>query len=1339
MTPPSPVVMNDSDPMKGTLRSGSSTSPFLDTPVPISKRIHTLLELLSSEKTYASDLAIIQDIHLKTALGQPLASLPSSNVSLPSGPFDTSNTSSSPLPMTVDDAKIIFNNIGDLVTFSDGFTILLEEALGNVLDGGIGEDYVGAVFLEMVPKMKPIYTQYITKHPAALERLNALPQTPSLAHYLSRTRELSQHLTHAWDLPSLLIKPVQRLSNYSLLLSAIIDETPESHPDKSKLKEAKVKMEGVAFDINEGRRRREVVKEVLTTGSAVSLNARKETKPKRKGLGMGIAVTASLARMKSTTSPSALRAKEGMDANAEAIAVAEMSRRLKAYDEAIRDYAMDVVKWSESVKILAGSLHDWTFSFGKLVGLDENHRSAAYDAFVEVIEKGILLACDALSEKTEKQLLVQLSKLKETVLAPERLLEAMYTLEPLHYGLLNTDVAKNRPTPSLLDASRSYVALRGQLFAELPRYLQLLEKGVHFTVVELTEWQTLFWSDIWGQWEELWNSLKLEAEDYGNGEETIKNWKRRHEEILRQFEGLNTVQPPRQTRSEIDITQRTQKGHSWPKSHSFEHASALDQTVVNSAMHSSLDLYLHRPLTPAYGPPSTHSQDDDPSPKRRVSGESYRSKNSSTSTQSRQHRRTPNNSSVALYQQNDSSSSFLSMIFPSLSPTKQAYNPAKNMPISPPIRRRRSKSQGKLVDPIDRKAIVQNNTAHYNDPVDEKGEERGREIGKSNSHRRLPETTRPNSAPPTRIHRPPSGSPPPQTSKPNAVISYHPTLSCYVVVDCKLLEGVQYYGIPFHTLVVGDVYEVLQNCGHPREHKGFPLHVDEEEECLLLVKNLEGDVGWALASFVLPTDGAGSSFEKHRSNENTRSEKAENSTKSSKYEDIRSSTSTVPSKEAQATTVAIDLGPEVIDSQILFWVLGNRMSDRTLTEKEARTFIDAIAQLFDLLDTETTMYHFIQLIFDIRRDKTLKIKTPNSESSVTLAEYLLDAGEMRMIQHLQMAFGGKNSATGLSVPHIIDASVLEAIRLKVRVQVGSDTRSWLRQLMLQIAKTYDIYPTTLRIIGVTHDVYSVNCGSFGDIYKGVYKEQAVALKRLRVFLNLPHSRIAQIKKDLCRETLIWWNHRHPYVLPLLGICDPDDAYVFAPYMVTPWMEQGNIHNIVIDMISFQKQDVQKIQYDVHNWLKQICSGLSYLHDDEGIVHGDLCGHNILINDKGDACIGDFGLAVFADKWSLCPTSQHAGNPSWQAPELCNNSVRPTYQSDVYSVACICLELYIGDTPNVKQVLCDGESNRPKFHMKIAIPDILWDTMKSCWAISPSTRPTARDLTADSIWMISATM
>ena len=53
--------------------TGSSSSLNSDAASPqstTSKRNHALLELLSSERAYASDLALIRDIHIPLALGE---------------------------------------------------------------------------------------------------------------------------------------------------------------------------------------------------------------------------------------------------------------------------------------------------------------------------------------------------------------------------------------------------------------------------------------------------------------------------------------------------------------------------------------------------------------------------------------------------------------------------------------------------------------------------------------------------------------------------------------------------------------------------------------------------------------------------------------------------------------------------------------------------------------------------------------------------------------------------------------------------------------------------------------------------------------------------------------------------------------------------------------------------------------------------------------------------------------------------------------------------------------------------------------------------------------------
>jgi hypothetical protein len=94
-----------------------------------------------------------------------------------------------------------------------------------------------------------------------------------------------------------------------------------------------------------------------------------------------------------------------------------------------------------------------------------------------------------------------------------------------------------------------------------------------------------------------------------------------------------------------------------------------------------------------------------------------------------------------------------------------------------------------------------------------------------------------------------------------------PTLyKCAAFHACMPPQGVSYRGLPFFELRPGDTFDVLREYGHPNTHPDLPLYVDDGEDCLLLVREVvdveggrggmsgRGEVGWALASFLVPLD-----------------------------------------------------------------------------------------------------------------------------------------------------------------------------------------------------------------------------------------------------------------------------------------------------------------------------------------------------------------------------------------------------------------------------------------------------------------------------------------------------
>ncbi|KAG6905130.1 hypothetical protein DXG01_004669, partial [Tephrocybe rancida] len=131
---------------------------------------------------------------------------------------------------------------------------------------------------------------------------------------------------------------------------------------------------------------------------------------------------------------------------------------------------------------------------------------------------------------------------------------------------------------------------------------------------------------------------------------------------------------------------------------------------------------------------------------------------------------------------------------------------------------------------------------------------------------------------------------------------------------------------------------------------------------------------------------------------------------------------------------------------------------------------------------------------------------------------------------------------------------------------------------------------------------------------------------------------------------------------------------------TLWMENGDIN------VYLKKNPVAPRQTLAVN----VGNGLTYLHEN-GIIHGDLKGPNILVDDVGRACLADFGISSISDLQIVAWTTQSSGtvkggSTRWQAPELfaigdsdmadeeAEAAVKNTMASDVYALGCVFFEV-----------------------------------------------------------------
>lgn len=304
---------------------------------------------------------------------------------------------------------------------------------------------------------------------------------------------------------------------------------------------------------------------------------------------------------------------------------------------------------------------------------------------------------------------------------------------------------------------------------------------------------------------------------------------------------------------------------------------------------------------------------------------------------------------------------------------------------------------------------------------------------------------------------------------------------------------------------------------------------------------------------------------------------------------------------------------------------------------------------------------------------------------------------------------------------------------------GEDSRRVLRRLMTKLAQQSGVLPASLFLhnVGCRSRNNPVFNGGFADIYKGTHKGRCVAIKRLRSWIEVKDVVRQKTTQDFKQECLIWRFLSHPNIVPLLGV--NETLFSEGPCMVSPWSACGNLKKHMGDL---QDNGTPASASQMNRWILQIAGGLAYLHT-QGIVHGDLCPNNVLVNENGIAQVADFGLAVYSDGGSDNFGVTHSKTTSRRhAPEILNSAAsglqalnRLTFAVDVYAFACVCVEVYTSKEPlrkrtdgQVSDMTCNQQRpEQPSTPQGVKMDDAVWKIVNTCWAHLPEDRPTMVDV------------
>ncbi|KAF9645430.1 kinase-like protein [Thelephora ganbajun] len=274
---------------------------------------------------------------------------------------------------------------------------------------------------------------------------------------------------------------------------------------------------------------------------------------------------------------------------------------------------------------------------------------------------------------------------------------------------------------------------------------------------------------------------------------------------------------------------------------------------------------------------------------------------------------------------------------------------------------------------------------------------------------------------------------------------------------------------------------------------------------------------------------------------------------------------------------------------------------------------------------------------------------------------------------------------------------------------GPASRKCLRELGT-ICGTRAILPASYILpperLTVTPDPF--DWGGFGNVHMGTLDDLAVCVKRAQVFAQDDPQAAARI---FCKEAVMWKYLQHANILPLRGVTmDPLQ-------LVSNWMPDGNLSNYIRDNPNADRLGL----------LSNVAEGLKYLHACN-VVHGDLKGPNVLVDDSVRARIADFGISIVTRNLNSIrpPTTQNSCTPRYAAPEVLDGE-NPSKKSDIFSFAMVMIEVFTSAVPfrdkaplAAAGAIIRGE--RPPRPAHPAFTDNLWALTQQCWDEDPNLRP-----------------
>ncbi|XP_061228384.1 dynamin-binding protein isoform X3 [Neopsephotus bourkii] len=355
------------------------------------------------------------------------------------------------------DFEGLFGNIHVVISFSKQLLSTLEAS-----------DAIGPVFLAQRAELESVYRVYCQNHDEAIALLETYEKDEKMQKLLLDLLDSLRSLYSQWgctnyiNLGSFLIKPVQRVMRYPLLLMELLSATPEAHPDKAPLTAAVLAVKEINVNINEYKRRKDLVLK-YRKGDEDSLME------KISKLNFHSIIK------KSNRVSSHLKHLTGFAPQLKDEAFEETEKNFRMQERLIKSFIRDLslylqhVRESACMKALA-AVSMWDLCMEK--------SSGDLDQFQKVNRLISDQLFSKFKERTERLVSLPLNQLLSMFAGPHKLVQKRFDkLLDFHNCTERAEKLKDKRTLEELQSARNnYEALNAQLLDELPQFLRFAKE-----------------------------------------------------------------------------------------------------------------------------------------------------------------------------------------------------------------------------------------------------------------------------------------------------------------------------------------------------------------------------------------------------------------------------------------------------------------------------------------------------------------------------------------------------------------------------------------------------------------------------------------------------------------------------------------------------------------------------------------------------------------------------------------------------------------------------------------------------------------------------------------------